>query len=149
MPPRPEEELERAFPGLVGTDWEVASPEDASYNCVAFALGDTERWWWPFSLPLSGSYWPDDAPRAETLEAFRVTFESHGFALADGESHVEGVLKIALFARGARPIHVAVQREDGRWASKLGTQWDIIHPLLALEGEEYGQVWGIFARPTR
>ena len=149
MPPRPEEELELAFPGLVGADWEIASPQDATYNCVAFALADTERWWWPLSLPMSGSYWPDDAPRAETLEAFRVTLGNYGFAPADGASLARGVLKVALFARGARPIHVAVQRTDGRWASKLGTQWDIIHPLRALEGNEYGEVVGIFARPTR
>ena len=149
MPPPPEEELELAFPGLVGTDWEIASPQDATYNCVAFALADTERWWWPFGLPPSGTYWPDDAPRAETLEAFRVTLGSIGFAPTDTEALAEGVSKIALFAKGTRPIHVAVQRQDGQWASKLGTQWDIIHPLRALEGEEYGEVWGIFARPTR
>ena len=120
-----------------------------TYNCVAFALGDTQRWWWPFSLPASGAYWPTEGPRAETIESFQVTFRSHGFVSEEGEAVAEGVAKIALFAKGARPVHVAVQREDGRWTSKLGTQWDIVHPLRALEGDEYGEVWGIFARPTR
>ena len=149
MPPRPEEELELAFPGLVGADWEIASPQDVTYNCVALALADTERWWWPLSLPTSGAYWPNESPRAETIEAFRVTLGNFGFVPGDTEALAAGVSKIALFSRGTRPIHVAVQREDGRWASKLGTQWDIIHPLRALEGEEYGEVRGIFSRPTR
>lgn len=72
-----------------------------------------------------------------------------GFTQADGEGLVEGVSKLALFAKGARVVHVATQREDGQWASKLGTQWDITHPLRALEGDEYGRVAAVLARPTR
>ncbi|MXW25996.1 MAG: hypothetical protein F4Z77_06890 [Dehalococcoidia bacterium] len=149
MPPPPEEELEIVFPGLSGVSWEVASPQDTTYNCVAFAIGEVDRWWWPLALPASGGYWPQDSPRAETLEAFRATLQGRGFMPVEDEALVEGVSKLALFARSARVVHVAVQREDGRWASKLGTQWDIVHPLRALEGEEYGSVAAILARPTR
>ena len=127
--------------------WEVASPQDATYNCVAFALGDTDRWWWPISLRSSGTYWPDGGPRAETLEAFRIALATIGFEPTEGEALAEGIAKIALFAKGSRPCHIAVQQADGRWTSKLGTQWDILHPLRALEGDEYGLVAEIFARP--
>ena len=149
MPPAPKEELEEVFPALVGTPWEIASPQDPSYNCVAFALGDTSRWWWPFALPASSTHWPPDVPRAETLEGFCAALEGMGFVPADGDALVAGVSKVALFAKGSRPSHIAVQRGDGRWASKLGTQWDIVHPLTALEGDEYGLVTNIYARPTR
>ena len=148
MPPLPEEELELVFPGLSGVAWEIASPQDATYNCVAFALGEVHRWWWPLRLPASGAYWPADAPPAETVDAFAGMLATLGFTVADGEESVEGSSKVALFAKGARTLHIAVQREDGRWASKLGTQWDIVHPLRALEGEEYGSVAAILARPA-
>ena len=147
MPPLPEEEeIERVFPGLTGTPWEIASPQDGTYNCVAFALGDTERWWWPISLPPSGAYWPADSPRTETVAAFRSALATFGFEPMDDETLVAGVAKVALFVKGSRTCHIAVQRADGRWASKLGTQWDIVHPLRALEGDEYGFVTDILAR---
>jgi len=35
------------------------------YNCIAFAAGETHRWWWPM-----GAYWPEPAPRDETVDSF-------------------------------------------------------------------------------
>ncbi len=149
MQPAPDQELESVFPGLAEAAWDVASPQDPAYNCVSFAIGEVDRWWWPLALPGSGAYWPQDSPRSETLEAFRATLQGLGFLPADDEALVEGVSKLALFAKGTRVVHVAAQRVDGRWASKLGTQWDIVHPLRALEGDEYGSVAAFLARPTR
>jgi hypothetical protein len=38
------------------TEYEVASPRDATYNCIAFAAGDTERKWDPNMLLHPGYY---------------------------------------------------------------------------------------------
>ncbi len=66
----PEEHYDREFPNLRAAGWTRTS-EPANYNCIAFAAGDTSRYWWPnpFYPDASDSYWPDGAPNLETLEA--------------------------------------------------------------------------------
>jgi hypothetical protein len=39
--------LEDVFPGLQGTAYRVTSPADRGYNCIAWAAGVTDDWWWP------------------------------------------------------------------------------------------------------
>jgi hypothetical protein len=53
------ETTERLFPNLI--DYIVTSPKDATYNCIAFAAGDTTRKWDPGMLPDPGYYWPPTA----------------------------------------------------------------------------------------
>ena len=38
--------LESLFPELIGSIYLVTSPEDIRYNCVGWAMEDTQRWWW-------------------------------------------------------------------------------------------------------
>ena len=41
------------------TEYEVTSPRDATYNCIAFAAGDCgTRKWDPNALLEPGYYWP-------------------------------------------------------------------------------------------
>lgn len=47
--------IEQLFPGLQGTSFEITSPRDRRYNCVAWAANDTRRWWWPGEAPVSSS----------------------------------------------------------------------------------------------
>ncbi|RMH08652.1 MAG: hypothetical protein D6704_02725 [Nitrospirae bacterium] len=47
-------ELEEVFPRLCETRYEITSPQDTSYNCIAWAAGDVGRWWWP----APQAYWP-------------------------------------------------------------------------------------------
>jgi hypothetical protein len=39
--------LEAIFPGLAGGDYQVTSPRDNQYNCIAWAAGATGTFWWP------------------------------------------------------------------------------------------------------
>lgn len=134
--------LEDLFPGLRGSGYLVKSPQDDTYNCIAWAAGatNTSRWWWPFGDPQK-TYWPEGVPREETVEAFRRLFEALGYIVC-GHADVEpGYEKIALFAdAGGSPLHAARQLPDGRWTSKLGGLEDIEHGLLDLAGTEYGSV---------
>ena len=41
------ERIEQAFPRLRGAPYQVTSPEDDRYNCIAWAAGDPKHWWWP------------------------------------------------------------------------------------------------------
>lgn len=75
------ERLEALFPRLQGTAYRITSSASDVYNCIAWAAGDTERWWWPGD-PAS-TYWPVGAPRLETLAAFRDAFATLGYVVCE------------------------------------------------------------------
>jgi hypothetical protein len=137
------------FPGLRGTTWRVTSPAQERYNCIAWAAGVTDAWWWPVGDP-AWSTWPEGAPPLETIAAFRDAFAKLGYEVsADGEREA-GQEKVAVFADpDGCPTHAARQLSDGRWTSKLGRREDIEHGLRDLEGVEYGAVVLFLKRPLR
>ena len=140
--------LERIFPQLAGTSYEITSPAEPDYNCIAWAAGDDSRWWWPDRVGLY--YWPEGAPRRETMDAFVEAFRRLGFEVCEDSSLEPGWEKIALYAKeDGVPTHAARQLPDGRWTSKLGKLEDIVHPNLRdVSGEAYGKPWVILRRPT-
>jgi len=113
------------------------SPKDRSYNCIAFTLGDLDRWWWP---PVYGkrfaSYWPAGAPAQETVEAFAEMYALYGFETCPALEAEDGYVKVAIFAEAKEglPAHAALQLPGGRWISKMWDQEDIMHTLEGLEG---------------
>ena len=112
----------------------VTSPETTSYNCIAWAAGDTDNWWCP------RRFWPAGVPSEVTLEAFEKAFETVGYARCVNGALESGVEKIALFTNAGRPSHAARQLVDGDWTSKVGQAEDISHALTSLEGAAYGSV---------
>jgi hypothetical protein len=140
--------LEALFPGLRGSAYQVTSPANDVYNCIAWAAGETVRWWWPDLPPKR--YWPAGVVRDETLAAFQQAFESLGYAVCAGEALEAGFEKVALYAQAdGFPMHAARQLSSGRWTSKLGELEDIEHGLRDLEGAEYGTVVLLMKRPLR
>ncbi len=142
-------ELEERLPGLRGTDYRLTSPRDQLYNCIAWAAGDTRRWWWPAPLPGDeGYYWPPGTSAEETVAAFVAAFASLGYGPCAGEAAEPGWERVALYATtDGVPTHAARQLPDGRWTSKLGRWEDLEHGLHDLEGEAYGVVVQILKRP--
>lgn len=140
-------DLEEAFPRLRNTGYIVTSPPTPDYNCIAWATHDTERWWEPD--PFGLYYWPEDAPRSISLEAFVAAFSTKGFSLCDSRLAEPGYEKIAIYvdARG-QPTHAARQLPTGRWTSKLGKCEDIEHELEGLANSNYGSVARIMKRPV-
>jgi hypothetical protein len=136
-----EPSLEDIFPGLRGQAHTITSPRDQSYNCIAFAAGDSHNWWWPD--PAEEDTWPTGIARGETVEAFREAFATLG---CDHDLLEPGYEKIALFARANVPKHAARQLPSGRWRSKLGLIEDIEHSLHDLTGTAYGAVVLIMKR---
>ncbi|MCS6804915.1 MAG: hypothetical protein NZ823_07195 [Blastocatellia bacterium] len=131
--------LENWFPGLCGTPYEVTSPADVGYNCIAWATQDTSRWWEPDPLHLR--YWPREVRREYTLQAYADAFRLQGFEDCADAGLEEGWEKVALFATpDGTPTHAARQLPDGTWTSKLGTLEDIKHlELTHVAGQHYGQ----------
>lgn len=138
--------LERLFPALKEAGFDVTSPQDARYNCVAWAAGDTKRWWWPAESPFA--YWPAGVEREESLTSFIHAFAALGYEPAGSGDHEPEFEKVAIFgSRDGVPTHMARQIDDGSWTSKLGSLEDIRHvDVSAVAGSEYGAVAAFLKR---
>jgi hypothetical protein len=121
-----------AFPPLANDPhFDLCSDFDRTYNCFAFAVGDTTSRWdpAPTTAPTrAGLYWPDGVPLLYTLSAYLAAFATHGYERCESGEPEPGSEKIALYlgADGV-PAHAARQKPDGTWMSKLGAGVDIRH----------------------
>ena len=103
----------QVFPGLARGGFQVTSPPDREYNCIAWAVRDTTNWWWPGS-DLKKDYWPPDVVREVTVSAFQAAFTTCGFMVCHSEALEPDYEKIALFAdAGGKPTHAARQLPSG------------------------------------
>jgi hypothetical protein len=140
-------DFEALFPKLRGSQYRITSASDAAYNCIAWAVGETNRWWWP---DAAVEFWPTGGSRAETLMAFQEAFAYSDYVVCVDDEMEVGFEKVALFAdEHGLPRHASRQLRSGRWTSKIGELEDIEHSLRDLEGMEYGSVTVIMRRPLR
>ena len=130
--------LEFLFPKLRGTKYEITSPAQPDYNCIAWAAGDDTRWWEPD--PYGLYYWPQDVLRRYTVEAYAEVFQGLGFEVCQDAIFKVGVEKVVIFANSDRlPTHATRQLSDGTWTSKLGQSEDIRHDdIYHVSGRDYG-----------
>jgi hypothetical protein len=137
------------FP-LLEADGGAIRPNSATpiYNCIAWAAGVTDAWWWPDAN--GDAFWPGGAPREVTLAAFEAAFATLGYepcANGDLEPNFE---KVAVYALAGVPTHAARQETDGKWTSKLGRGPLVAHNTPAgVEGPRYGQVICFLRRAPR
>jgi hypothetical protein len=140
--------IEKAFQDLTTSGYKITSPKSNIYNCIAWATGSADRWWWPD--PNYQYHWPVNIPRTNKLESFIKAFEYLGYEVSTNENHEEGFEKVALFTKEDKPTHAAKQLGTGHWTSKLGTQEDIEHfDLKSIEGKQYGKVDVILKRQIK
>lgn len=144
------------FPGL-GLDehFDVTSPEDPSYNCIAWAYQIKGRWMWPPAgdpAPLDAvTFWPDENS-SDDVEEFVNAFRMKGYEKCDDAGFEDGYRKIALYVKnGTRECtHAARQLSNGYWTSKLGQWYDIQHSTpREIEGRVYGVVYCYMKREFR
>jgi hypothetical protein len=121
------------FPGLSQAPFDLTSDADPYYNCIAWAAGVDNEFWWP------GRFWPKTAAKKVTRSAFLKAFRTKGYKVCDGPEPEVGFEKVALYEKDGKPTHAARQLPDGRWTSKLGQAQDIAHSLEGLNGVEYGE----------
>src|SRR5262245_54173429 len=132
------------FPNLVAEGFRETSPENPLYNCIAWAAGRDDEWWWPDASGIS--FWPEDVPRVESVEAFLVACGTLGYQSCTHGSLNDQYEKIAIYVRDGKPTHAARQHADGTWSSKLGQWIDISHTLFGLDGPAYGQATVFLSR---
>jgi len=130
------------FPGLQNTPFELTSPHDEAYNCIAWAAGDNQNFWWPTAT------WPNGVSRNVTMTSFVSAFKKLGYRVCQDGEPEQGYEKIALYHDDKQPTHAARLLPNGRWTSKLGRFVDISHSLEGLNGVEYGEPKVFMRRPS-
>src|SRR5262245_5737071 len=141
MPPF-HERVRAFFPRLTADNYRETSPAAWEYNCIAWAAGVTDTWWWP----VPGRYWPPDVPREESIAAFVAAFATLGYGPGTSPELESEIEKVALYASGETPTHAARQLSNGLWSSKLGPAIDIEHTNPdAVAGGVYGEVVAILS----
>ena len=129
---------DRNFPNLHPHTYRQTSPAASTYNCIAWAAEDSQRFWWP--RPEQAYYWPPPVRREEKIERFIEAFRTLGYELCDSGAYEAGWQKVVIYVSDdGAPTHMARQLESGEWTSKLGNDVDIIHHRVEdLEGPGYG-----------
>jgi hypothetical protein len=126
--------LEALFPMLAQRAYAVRGAPDKKYNCVAWAMGFTDEWWWPDPY----SIWPH-RERRTTVASFTQLLQLQGFEPAANAQFESGYLKIAMYVLNGVPTHMARIESPNLWSSKLGRDELIEHEPDALNGSEYGK----------
>lgn len=147
------EELEKKFPQLKTQGYRKTSEADITYNCVAHAMHEDNRWWEPpiWGKLEAGHYWPDDVSIEHNSNSYIQIFEKRGYVCCSSAELESSYEKVAVYW-GVQGPHVARQLPDGEWTSKLGNYEDISHATLeGLEADgnldAYGKVKQILKRP--
>jgi hypothetical protein len=139
-----EELYDRDFPNLRTLGFERTS-EPADYNCIAYAAGDLDRWWWPSGR--ADKYWPLPVPQKITVQTFIDVFATLRYSACFDGLLESGFEKVALYAVGDNIVkHAAKQQQTGKWRSKLGPDEDVEHTLDGLFGPCYGKVIAFLRR---
>lgn len=176
-PPGPRcAELETILPILRRRDYQVIGAPTDRFNCIAFAAGDTTRWWmptavelhlaaefWPRLVVARNAYWPPGIDGSGSLASYIAAFGTLGYQVCDPDPALQpSIEKIALYAflederaecgfDGLGDVcHVARQLPDGRWASKCGEYETIAHnsphDLVGTAGHGYGIITRYMSR---
>lgn len=136
-------QLAARFPNASRSHVRLTSPEDPGYNCLAWAAGETRRCWHPSAF--GGLFWPGGAAQ-DTVSEWVRAFESFGYERCDSAAQEDGFERVAIYAEGDLPLHVARQLPNGYWTSKLGPREDVEHELEALADGAYGRVVTVLRR---
>jgi hypothetical protein len=132
--------LELRYKNLRNSGYCVTSQRTPIYNCIAWAAGENDRWWWP--IPYEAPYYWPESDKDELLEDFISGFGTLGYTSCDNGNLEEGYEKVAIYIDENDEVsHMARQLNMGLWTSKCGNLEDIQHKLEDLEGE-YGYGYG-------
>lgn len=149
---RSQEDFPNVRPDNFKCTSDATRDSDDKYNCIAWAIGKTDNWWWP--RQLGGYHWPKGLPREplnkETIKNFISAFETEGFErCADGEFE-DRFEKVAIYVNHIGvPKHAARLLPNGSWTSKMADDEDIEHTTLeVIEGHSYGKAQVFLKRPN-
>ncbi|MCY4264219.1 MAG: hypothetical protein OXE78_05130 [Gammaproteobacteria bacterium] len=132
-----EQTLVRIFPRLSSEGLRIVEEETNQYNCIAYAVGDKNTWWWPNKAEF---FWPPWSISDTKIESLEQVFDGLGYEKCEDHSLETGYEKVALYEKQGLFTHASLQMASGHWRSKLG-----IGPLIehlcpeSLTSEVYGK----------
>ena len=103
--------IDRQHPRLASEGYSVTSPPDDCYNCIAYAAGETDRWW--SHITGEGYYWPPHASRTPAIASLVEVFAGLGYEICPDASAEDGYEKVALYRIGGNWSHAARQLPGG------------------------------------
>ena len=139
--------IDEDLPHLAAEGYEITSDPTDEYNCIAYAAGETDRWW--SHAAGDDYYWPEHASRTPSIASLIEVFAGLGYEIWEGAGVEPGFRKVALYADPQGDwTHAAVQLPSGGWSSKLGLYEDIGHRSPeSLDPDFYGEVHCFMCRP--
>ena len=134
-----------AFPNLAREGFQIIDQPSTRYNCIAYAAGDTSKWW----EDTERRYWPSHGSRSAAIASLREVFVGLGYEQCDDSSIDDRYQKVALYETQGAWTHTAVQMPNGAWRSKIGEGPVIEHRSPAsLSGGMYGEPTVFMRRAT-
>ena len=110
--------IDAQFPALAAAGYEIIGEPTDEYNCIAYAAGETHRWW--SHEETARCYWPEPAGRTPLIASLVAVFTNLGYEPAADDSVETGYIKVALYQNNGQWTHAARQTPNVHWRSKLG-----------------------------
>ncbi|RZJ46554.1 MAG: hypothetical protein EOO44_22705, partial [Flavobacterium sp.] len=115
------------FPGL-GDDqnFKVTSNQDEKYNCIAWANGRSDIFWWPTEHKIDGVFWPIEEKDLNVSTLIKV-FQTRGYTICENGDFDPKFVKVALYVNEKdefidsllnNPIQFKNQKLDIDWVVK-------------------------------
>lgn len=125
-------------------NFHLKSPFSYRYNCIAFALGMTDRWVDHLELPWH--WWPP-VEKGPSVEHLKNAFRYFGFEECGLDDRVDPLYdKIAIYNIGDDWTHAARIISNGIYHSKFGESYDGLHSSGSVLKLRYGNVSVIMRR---
>lgn len=140
--------LYRWFPNLQSDcHFEILSEATPEYNCIAWAMGYTDRWIDTDTAP--GHWWPSGAKRDNKNSSLISAFEQQGFVLCDDAHFEEEYDKVVLYGADGFWTHASRVVSEDSEHSKFGGTWDGTHGHNMFHDTIYGDAFAYMKRPKR
>lgn len=121
--------LIEVFPDLDDDpNFRILSPTTRQYNCIAWAMGYTNRWVQPFTSRPE-HWWPDGVEHGVKCECLVAAFRHEGFEDAFDGGVEDGFDKVALYKKPDKDVWTHASRIIARGIehSKFGNSFDGQH----------------------
>lgn len=127
--------------------FEILSKATPEYNCIAWAMGYTDRWVDTYNAP--GRWWPNGVKRNGKIDSLVSAFEQQGFVRCYDAHFEEGYDKVVLYGANGLWTHASRIVSEESEHSKFGNTWDGTHGHNMFHGTEYGDAFAYMKRPKQ